>query len=264
MLTQIDYTTSNHHTIQQDTLVNMVRLYRFTHKAIDYVKENSNAVPEGIAVPAEINLPNLTMFSAILFMTEFSQMGMGDSVDVSKTCNMSEWQRRLYAGAAGSIISDSDSYVDVLTLPPKPISEAGIIYATTRPADDSKEAFSSFLFATHKSSVAKTIAPTNSGQTQQLPAEAGALVSAKGVTHIWLCGSDPEQRRHRLMSQCLSKLEENVLEWKANGQGSGVVTVHTIPKAFPGMVQFLIKNGFVGGDKVLGGESDKVLYWKVL
>ncbi|KAK3842342.1 MAG: hypothetical protein J3R72DRAFT_443493 [Linnemannia gamsii] len=242
----------------------MVRLYKFTHKAIGLIKDDSNASLENTTVPGEINLPNLTMFSTILFMTEFRQMGMGDSVDVSKTCNMSEWHRRLYTGAAGSTLADSDPYVDVLSLTPKPVAEAGIIYATTRPTDNGKEVFSSFLFAIHKSSIAKTTASTNNGETQQLPTEAEALVSAKGATHIWLCGSDPEQRRHRLMSQCLAQLEQDVLEWKANGQGSGVLTVHTIPKAFPGMVQFLTKNGFVGGDKVFGGDGDKVLYWKVL
>lgn len=194
-------------------------------------------------------------------------MGMGDSVDVSKTCNMSEWYRRLYQGAIETPQSDSDPYVDVLTLPPKPVSESGIIYATTtRPVgqDGSKEAFSSFLFATHKPHFAKTIPTTNNGDTHKMPSEAETLVASKGVTHIWLCGSDPEQRRHRLMSQCLAQLEQDVIEWKANGQGSGVLTVHTIPKAFPGMVQFLTKNGFVGGDKVIGGDSDKVLYWKAL
>ncbi|KAF9142337.1 hypothetical protein BGX30_002851 [Mortierella sp. GBA39] len=245
----------------------MVRLYQFTHKAINLINDNSNVSSPEDTVPAEINLPNLTMFSTILFMTEFRQMGMGDSVDISKTCNMSEWHRRLYQGAVETPQSDSDPYVDVLTLSPKPVSEAGIIYATTtRPADkdSAKEAFSAFLFATHKSSIAKTIPSTNSGETHKLPLEAEALVAAKGATHIWLCGSDPEQRRHRLMSQCLAQLEQDVLEWKANGQGSGVLTVHTIPRAFPGMVQFLTKNGFVGGDKVVGGESDKVLYWKVL
>jgi len=245
----------------------MVRLYRFTHKAIALIRDdcNSNGTPENI-VPTEINLPNLTMFSTILFMTEFRQMGMGDSVDVSKTCNMSEWHRRLYTAVEGKPQSDSDPYIDVLTLPPKPVSEAGIIYATTRQLDQdsSKEAFSSFLFAIHKPSIAKTIPSTNNGQMQKLPLEAEALVSTKGATHIWLCGSDPEQRRHRLMSQCLNQLEQDVLEWKTNGQGSGVLTVHTIPRAFPGMVQFLTKNGFVGGDKIVGGESDKVLYWKVL
>ncbi|KAK3833785.1 MAG: hypothetical protein JOS17DRAFT_789156 [Linnemannia elongata] len=244
----------------------MIRLYQFTHKAISLINDSNTSSPDN-NVPAEINLPNLTMFSTILFMTEFRQKGMGDSVDVSKTCNMSEWYRRLYQGAVETPQSDSDSYVDVLTLSPKPVSEAGIIYATTtRPADQdsAKEAFSAFLFATHKSRIAKTIPSTNNGETHRLSSETEALVAAKGVTHIWLCGSDPEHRRHRLMSQCLAQLEKDVLEWKANGQGSGVLTVHTIPKVFPGMVQFLTKNGFVGGDQVIGGESDKVLYWKVL
>ncbi|KAF9079989.1 hypothetical protein BGX23_002854 [Mortierella sp. AD031] len=244
----------------------MVRLYRFTHKAIDLIKDDNNASPEN-TVPSEINLPNLTMFSTILFMTEFRQMGMGDSVDVSKTCNMSEWHRRLYTGAIEASHPDSEPYVDVLSLPPKPVSEAGIIYATTtRPIDQdsSKEAFSAFLFAIHKSSIAKTVPSTANGETHQLPLEVEALVSSKGATHIWLCGSEPDQRRHRLMSQCLGQLEQDVREWKANGQGSGVLTVHTIPRAFPGMVQFLTKNGFVGGDKVIGGDGDKVLYWKVL
>ncbi|KAF9148694.1 hypothetical protein BG015_009557 [Linnemannia schmuckeri] len=247
----------------------MVRLYRFTHKAINLLADtdNSKASNADSTVPAEINLPNLTMFSTILFMTEFRQMGMGDSVNVSKTCNMSEWHRRLYQGAVETSQSDNDPYVDVLTLPPKLASEAGVIYATTScPADQDggKEAFSSFLFAIHKPSIAKTIPSTNNGETHKLPSEAEVLVSVKGATHIWLCGSDPEQRRHRLMSQCLAQLEQDVLEWKSNGQGSGVLTVHTIPRAFPGMVQFLKKNGFIGGDKVIGGDNDKVLYWKAL
>ncbi|KAG0312408.1 hypothetical protein BGZ97_011209 [Linnemannia gamsii] len=248
----------------------MVELYRFTHKAISLINDNSadsNASSPGNNVPAEINLPNLTMFSTILFMTEFRQMGMGDSVDVSKTCNMSEWHRRLYEGVVGTPQSDSNPYVNVLTLPPKPVSESGVIYATTTRLagqDGGKEAFSSFLFAIHKPSFAKTIPTAINGDAHRLPLEAEALVAAKGATHIWLCGSDPEHRRHRLMSRCLAQLEQDVLEWKANGQGSGVLTVHTIPKAFPGMVHFLTKNGFVGGDKVIGGDGDKVLYWKVL
>ncbi|KAF9946378.1 hypothetical protein BGZ70_003256 [Mortierella alpina] len=244
----------------------MVRLYRFTHKDIQLVSDDSsdNAASKDTRVPAEITLANLTMFSTILFMTEFQQMGMGDSVDVSKTCNMSEWHRRIYAGATRTSPAEDD-YVDVLTLPPKAVSQAGLVYATTHtPSDQHKEIFTSFLFAHHKPSIAKTIPSSNGQPGQELSPEAQVLVASNGVTHIWLCGSDPEQRRHRLMSRCLDQLEKDVLEWKSNGQGSGVMTVHTIPQAFPGMVQFLLKNGFKGGDAVVGGESGKVLYWKEL
>ncbi|KAF9954814.1 hypothetical protein BGZ72_004281 [Mortierella alpina] len=246
----------------------MVRLYRFTHKDIQLVADDStdNAGIKDAQLPAEISLANLTMFSTILFMTEFQQMGMGDSVDVSKTCNMSEWHRRIYAGTTHTPPADDSDYVDVLTLPPKAASQAGLVFATTHTGDDQqeREAFTSFLFAHHKPGFAKTI-PSSNGQSGCEPSpEAQALVAAKGVTHIWLCGSDPEQRRHRLMSRCLSQLEREVLEWKNSGQGSGIMTVHTIPQAFPGMVGFLLKNGFKGGDRVVGGESGKVLYWKEL
>ncbi|KAG0198131.1 hypothetical protein BGX28_008396 [Mortierella sp. GBA30] len=247
----------------------MVRMYRITHKTIEPVADdtNDNATNDNATnVPKEISLANLTMFSTILFMTEFHQMGMGDSVDVSKTCNMSEWHRRIYAGTTIGIPSEQDEYVDVMSLPPKPTSQAGLIYATTtRTSDDlSKEVFTAFLFAHHKSSMAKTIPPSNNQSVSELSSESQALVASKGVTHIWLCGSDPEQRRHRLMSRCLSQLERDVQEWKSKGEGSGVITVHTIPQVFPGMVQFLLKNGFKGGDFVMGDEVGKVLYWKEL
>ncbi|KAG9323106.1 hypothetical protein KVV02_004226 [Mortierella alpina] len=245
----------------------MVRLYRFTHKDIQLVSDDSsdNATSKDTQVPAEVSLANLTMFSTILFMAEFQRMGMGDSVDVSKTCNMSEWHRRIYAGATGTPYAEDD-YVDVLTLPPKAPSQAGLVYATTHTPDDQqkKEAFSSFLFAHHKPSLAKTIPSSNGQPGCELSPEAQALVATNGVTHIWLCGSDPEQRRYRLMSRCLGQLEKDVLEWKSSEQGSGVITVHTIPQAFPGMVQFLLKNDFKGGDAVVGGESGKVLFWKEL
>ncbi|KAF9572678.1 hypothetical protein EC968_009579 [Mortierella alpina] len=244
----------------------MVRLYRFTHKDVQLVSDDSsdNVDSKDTQVPAEVSLANLTMFSTVLFMTEFQQMGMGDSVDVSKTCNMSEWHRRIYAGATDTP-SAEDDYVDVLTLPPKVASKAGLVYATAHtPNNQQKEAFTSFLFAHHKPSLPKTIPSSNGQSGSELSPEAQALVAANGVTHIWLCGSDPEQRRHRLMSRCLGQLEKEVLEWKSSGQGSGVMTVHTIPQAFPGMVQFLLKNGFKGGDAVVGGESGKVLYWKEL
>ncbi|KAG0248476.1 hypothetical protein BG011_010227 [Mortierella polycephala] len=242
----------------------MAPLYRFTHRAIDLVSDDQ---PGRNDVPTEISLANLTMFSTILFMNEFHKMGLGGSVDVSKTCNRSEWHRRIYAGTTNSPMSDEDEYVDIMSLPPKPLSQAGLIYATTHKANeagqDSKEAFSSFLFAHHKSYIAKTV-PSSTGASTELSPEAQARIADRGVTHIWLCGSDPELRRHRLMSSCLSQLEKDVLQWKIDGQGSGVMTVHTIPGAFPGMVQFLIKNGFKGGDKVMGGDSEKVLYWKEL
>ncbi|KAF8937332.1 hypothetical protein EDD21DRAFT_373262 [Dissophora ornata] len=245
----------------------MTRMYRFTHRAAELVQDD-NAGSADAAVPAEVNIANLTMFSTILFMTEFHKMGMGDSIDVSKTCNMSEWHRRIYAGTGSQPLTESqeEEYIDIMTLAPKPTSHAGLIYATTHKDESqagSKEAFSSFLFAHHKPALPKTVQPTSEISAGPSP-EVQALASTSGVTHIWLCGSDPEQRRHHLMSRCLDQLEKDVLEWKASGQGSGVLTAHTIPLAFPGMVQFLLKNGFQGGDRVVGGESGKVLYWKAL
>ncbi|KAF9427648.1 hypothetical protein BGZ94_004482 [Podila epigama] len=205
------------------------------------------------------------MFSAVLFMTEFQKMGMGGT-DVSKTCNMSEWRRRMYAGT-GQV---EDENIDIMGQPAKDPWNAGLIYATTTttPDDNSgKERFTAFLFAHHKPALAKTMPATRTPQDSSasvatLSSEAFALVPSKGVTHIWLCGSDPSYRRHRYMSRCLDQLEKDVRAWKASGDGSGILTVHTIPAAFPGMVQFLLKNGFQGGDLVIGGENGKVLYWK--
>ena len=244
----------------------MTQMYRFTHRAVELIQDDASSADT--AVPAEVSIPSLTMFSTILFMAEFYKMGLGDSVDISKTCNMSEWHRRIYAGAESQPLTESqeEEYIDIMTLPPKPTSQAGLIYATTHKDQSqagSKEAFSSFLFALHKPAFSKTFSPISGISAGPSP-EAQALVSTSGVTHIWLCGSDPEHRRHHLMSRCLDQLEKDVLEWKVSGQGSGVLTVHTIPLVFPGMVQFLLRNGFKGGDSVVGGESGKVLYWKVL
>ncbi|KAF9914342.1 hypothetical protein BX616_008484 [Lobosporangium transversale] len=245
-------------------------MYRFTHRMIEVIQDD-NAQDNKTVVPAEVTLANLTMFSTVLFMTEFHKMGMGDSVDISKTCNMSEWHRRLYAGtrkqASNTSREDEDEYIDILTLLPKPIPEAGVIYATTSksPNDASdKEKFTSFLFAHHKQSIAQTIPslPSQGASIDKLSPETQALISKLGVTHIWLCGSDPEQRRHGLMVQCLNQLEKDVYTWKSSGQASGIITVHTIPQAFPGMVHFLTKNEFQGGDKVVGGDAGKVLFWK--
>ncbi|KAI1298896.1 hypothetical protein EDD11_006606 [Mortierella claussenii] len=247
----------------------MARMYRFTHRAIERVQEGDAEAIEH-TVPAEINLANLAMFSTVLFTTEFNKMGMGDSVDVSKTCNLTEWHRRLYAGAVSPSASqqqqEEEEYLNVLTLPAKPTSQSGVIYATTHfgATETSRETFTSFLFAIHKPMLSKTIPSAAGVASSHLSPEAQELVSTLGATHIWLCGSDPEQRRHRLMTQCLSQLEKDVVAWKSSGQGSGVLTVHTIPSAFPGMVQFLLKSGFRGGDKVVGGEAEKVLYFKEL
>ncbi|KAF9992552.1 hypothetical protein BGZ65_012104 [Modicella reniformis] len=97
-----------------------------------------------------------------------------------------------------------------------------------------------------------------------LPQDVLDQITVSGITHIWLCGSDPEKRRSQLMTRCLKRLEKDVLEWKTLGQGSGVLTVHTIPQVFPSMVQFLLKNGFKGGEKIVGSDDGKILYWKTL
>lgn len=237
------------------------RLYRFTHGAVGLVQEDNTTVGGDQTIPGEVSLPYLTMFSTVLFMNEFDNAGLGDEVDVSKTCNMSEWHRRLYSGSVSVPPPEGEEYVDVLTLPPKPVPQGGLIYATTFKDENSKESFTSFLFAHHKPYIPKTVP---SAASQDPPQDVLDRIAANGVTHIWLCGSDPEKRRGRLMTRCLERLEKDVLEWKASGQGSGVITVHTIPQVFPSMVQFILKNGFRGGDKVVGGDSGKVLYWKAL
>ncbi|KAI9242193.1 MAG: hypothetical protein BYD32DRAFT_404104 [Podila humilis] len=237
----------------------MTRLYRFTHNNVELVSDDTDAANQEVNTGA-INIPNLVMFSAVLFMTEFRKMGMGDT-DVSKTCNMSDWRRRMYAGTGNSQEVDED--IDIMDLPAKHSSQAGVIYAATTQEPEDKESFTAFLFAYHKPGMSKTMPASRTAQTaSELTREAQALVPSSGVTHIWLCGSDPVHRRNRYMSKCLEQLEQDVRAWKASGQGSGIMTVHTIPAAFPGMVQFLLKNGFQGGDLVVGGESGKVLYWK--
>ncbi|KAF9582728.1 hypothetical protein BGW38_010835 [Lunasporangiospora selenospora] len=243
-------------------LYQMIHTYKFTHRAVTRVTDDDSEA--NVAIPPEINMSNLAMFSTILFIDEFQQHGLGDAVDIAKTCNMSEWFRRIYAGKGEE---EEDDNVDIMTLPAKDITQAGLIYATSSGENASKEAFTSFLFAYHKPSLAKTMTSNSSLGTSNgysLTSETQALIASKGVTHIWLCGSDPDHRRHRLMTHCLKQLEKDVLAWKESGKGSGVISVHTIPQVFPGMVQFLPKSGFHGGDKVIGGENGKVLYYKVL
>lgn len=75
------------------------------------------------------------------------------------------------------------------------------------------------------------------------------------------------------MATNLRLLEQEVLQWKTmetwqgsekqeeEGRVSGVVTAHTVPLRFPGMVQFLLKSGFKGGDRIKTSK-DKVFYWK--
>ncbi|KAG0026075.1 hypothetical protein BGZ82_009652 [Podila clonocystis] len=237
----------------------MTRLYRLTHNNVELISDDNNNSTKEIS--GAINLSNLVMFSAVLFSNEFRKMGMGDT-DVSKTCNMSDWRRRIYAGTGHSQEEDED--VDIMDLPAKHTSQAGVIYAaTTQEPEEDKESFTAFLLAYHKPDMSKTISASRTAQTTSEPTpEAQALIASSGVTHIWLCGSDPARRRHRYMTKCLEQLEQDVRAWRASGHGSGIMTVHTIPAAFPGMVQFLPKNGFQGGDLVIGGENGKVLYWK--
>ncbi|KAF9435888.1 hypothetical protein BGZ76_005305 [Entomortierella beljakovae] len=235
----------------------MMQMYRITHNRIEVV-QGSDANADNAVVPKEVTLANLTMFSTIIFAIEFQKAGLGDTVDFSTTCNMSEWMRRLYSGSVPLPDVEGEEYIDVLTLPPKPIWKSGLIYATTCQTDKG-ESFSSFLFACHKPIIATTVTPSIEPSQS-----AKDLAATNGVTHIWLCGSDPEQRRHHLMSRCLAQLEKDVIAWKASGDGSGLLTVHTIPNVFPGMVQFLLKNGFQGGDRILGNSEGKVLYWKEL
>ncbi|KAF9140426.1 hypothetical protein BGX30_006527 [Mortierella sp. GBA39] len=106
-----------------------------------------------------------------------------------------------------------------------------------------------------------------------VPSRIQHLVEQRGVTRIWICGTDPGYRRHRQMATNLRLLEQEVLQWKTRqdaekqesgkeeGRVSGLVTAHTVPLRFPGMVQFLLKSGFKGGDRIKTSE-DKVFYWK--
>ncbi|KAF9911413.1 hypothetical protein EC991_003669 [Linnemannia zychae] len=98
-----------------------------------------------------------------------------------------------------------------------------------------------------------------------IPSRVQKLIEERGgVTRLWLCGTDPAFRRSHLMSKNLQLLEQEVLKWKTKEKDasvSGVVTAHIHPLRFPGMVQFLIKNKFKGGDRIKTSE-DKVFYWK--
>jgi hypothetical protein len=112
-----------------------------------------------------------------------------------------------------------------------------------------------------------------------VPARIQKLIDELGVTRLWLCGTDPGYRRLGLMTTNLRLLEQEVLHWKSSSRTShdgigekrkeeedetrvsGVVTAHTAPLRFPGMVQLLIKSGFKGGDRIKISE-DKVFYWK--
>ncbi|KAF9971867.1 hypothetical protein BGZ73_005103 [Actinomortierella ambigua] len=242
-------------------------LYRFTHnkvEALDFSGQDDAVLPHP---PPSVSLPALCGFSAILFMTEFDRMG-AQNIDVAQTCNMSEWQRRLFAGKShAEHTQDAQGEpIDIASLPAKHPARSGLIYATTTTSDDSNsnnnESFSAFLFVIHKRSLSKPpAAVAKAAGMADLSAESQQKVDDLGVTHIWLCGSAPEQRRQHLMSKLLAKLEHDVVAWKAQGLASGVISVHTIPQHFPGMVQFLRRQGFQGGLGYEGGDG-KVVYWK--
>ncbi|KAK3844522.1 MAG: hypothetical protein J3R72DRAFT_71617 [Linnemannia gamsii] len=150
---------------------------------------------------------------------------------------------------------------------------------------DEDEKITSFLFARYESSIPELQARLKTDllppplpnqlasdiedpdSLTSVPSRIQKLIESRGVTRVWLCGTDPAFRRHRLMSTHLKLLEQEVLQWKKSDKThheervSGVVTAHTVPLRFPGMIQFLIKNGFKGGDRIKTSE-DKVFYWK--
>ncbi|KAF9162924.1 hypothetical protein DFQ26_003102 [Actinomortierella ambigua] len=242
-------------------------LYRFTHnktEELDASRQDDVVLPH--PPPVNVSLPMLCGFSAILFMNEFDRMG-AQNIDVAQTCNMSEWQRRLFAGKShAEHTQDSQGEpIDIASLPAKHPARSGLIYATTTTAGDNNESFTAFLFVIHKHSLSKppkaVTTTTSSSSTVDISAESQQRVDALGVTHIWLCGSAPELRRQHLMSDLLARVERDVAAWKAQGQASGVISVHTIPQHFPGMVQFLGRQGFQGGLRYEGGDG-KVVYWK--
>ncbi|KAG0232708.1 hypothetical protein BGW42_007962 [Actinomortierella wolfii] len=195
-------------------------------------------------------------------MNEFERMG-AQNIDIAQTCNLSEWHRRLFAGKNHTqyTMDSQGEPVDIASLPAKHPARSGLIYATTSIREnDSEETFTAFLFAVHKRSLAKPI-PQQLSESPEVSSETQKRVDDLGVTHIWLCGSALDQRRQKLMSSLLARLEKDVIEWKAEGQASGVISVHTIPQHFPGMVRFLESQGFHGGQRYEGG-GDKVVYWK--
>lgn len=111
------------------------------------------------------------------------------------------------------------------------------------------------------------VGPAPGSSTTSLSGRIQSLIDTQGVTqgvtHIWLGGTGESFRHQGHMTTCLRALEKDTKQWRMEGRGSGIVTVHNFPARSPAMIQFLLANNFKGGDPVLA-DPGKVLYWKEL
>ncbi|KAK5814317.1 hypothetical protein F5H01DRAFT_346376 [Linnemannia elongata] len=312
------------------------RLYRLTHNTLTRLQPPP---PKALSKPhSVINLESLTRFAARILLHEYETVPLPlddlrpklTSKEVTKKCNLPEWEARLSGRKHPLNSSDDQEFADrdqeqekVKELPPLPTSKAGVIYVSTTSAttghdherntnnratttatspppplegEEGGEKITSFLFARYEPTIPELQIrlktdllpppPKPSGHSlfseedpdalTSVPSRIQHLIEQRGVTRIWICGTDPGYRRHHQMTTNLRLLEQEVLQWKTRetrqgsekqesgkeeGCVSGIVTTHTVPLRFPGMVQFLLKSGFKGGDRIKTSE-DKVFYWK--
>ncbi|KAF9321326.1 hypothetical protein BG003_002507 [Podila horticola] len=186
-------------------------------------------------------------------------MKSGTAADVAKTSNIPEWERRIYHGAQDETIGRSLDF-DISVLPPKHTAVAGQAYATTTESHDQEEELSSVMLVHYKATIPE-ISPSSGTFTTSLSGRIQSLIDAQGVTHIWLAGTGELFRHQGHMTNCLRALEQDVKQWRMEGSGSGIITVHSFPNRSPAMIQFRLANEFKEGEPVLA-DPGKVLYWK--
>lgn len=234
------------------------RLYRLTHRSVQRVDPSTHGASS--LDTSLVTLNNLTQFAASVFSREFEVMKSGTAADVAKTCNVPEWERRIYHGAQDETIGRALDF-DISDLPPKHSSIAGQAYATTTEIQD-KEELSSFVLVHHKATIPE-IGPAPGSSTTNLSGRIQSLINAQGVTHIWLGGTGESFRHQGHMKTCFRALEQDTKQWRMEGRGSGIITAHSFPARSPAMIQFLLANNFKGGYPVLA-DPGKLLYWKEL
>ncbi|KAG0218307.1 hypothetical protein BGX33_007812 [Mortierella sp. NVP41] len=226
-----------------------------------------------------VNLEQLTRFAAVILLHEAETVPFPpdsteklSSKEVTKKCTVSKWESKLSGRKHHSDDENrDDGHRQEEEEPVLPTSRAGVIFVTTttgrehdKKAKDedgsinngNSERLTSFLFARYEQSMPELQArlktdllpPSKPGNTpdedpeslMSVPSRIQQLIEDRGMTRLWLCGTDPAYRRHNLMASNLRQLEQEVLRWRNRG--------------------FEEDGG--GGDRIRTSE-DKAFYWKI-
>ncbi|KAF9284176.1 hypothetical protein BGZ88_010103 [Linnemannia elongata] len=267
------------------------RLYRLTHNTLTRLQPPP---PKALSKPhSVINLESLTRFAAgiLLHENETVPLPLDDLTPKLTSKDVTKKSGVIYVSTTSATTghdqerNTNNRATTTATSPPPPLE-----------GEEGGEKITSFLFARYEPTIPELQIrlktdllpppPKPSGHSlfseedpnalTSVPSRIQHLIEQRGVTRIWICGTDPGYRRHHQMTTNLRLLEQEVLQWKTRetrqgsekqesgkeeGCVSGIVTAHTVPLRFPGMVQFLLKSGFKGGDRIKTSE-DKVFYWK--